>query len=80
MRTPTGWQRKPSRSVNFWRSRPLIGKPPKMTANAVVQQHCHQHVVLDAYSHERQLLTDSGVDAEVLNAGCCSLAGNFDFE
>jgi Fe-S oxidoreductase len=54
--------------------------PPQITARAVVQQHCHQHAVLDAYTHEQQLLTDAGVDAELLDAGCCGLAGNFGFE
>jgi Fe-S oxidoreductase len=54
--------------------------PPQITADAVVQQHCHQHAVLDSYSHERQLLADAGVEAEVLDAGCCGLAGNFGFE
>ncbi|WP_418001105.1 FAD-binding and (Fe-S)-binding domain-containing protein [Mycobacterium haemophilum] len=54
-------------------------EPPRITADAVVQQHCHQHAVL-GYTHERQLLSDAGVDAEILDAGCCGLAGNFGFE
>jgi FAD/FMN-containing dehydrogenase/Fe-S oxidoreductase len=54
--------------------------PPRLTGDAVVQQHCHQHAVLDAYTHEQQLLTDAGLDAELLDAGCCGLAGNFGFE
>jgi FAD/FMN-containing dehydrogenase/Fe-S oxidoreductase len=55
-------------------------EPPQIAAHAVVQQHCHQHAVLNSYSHERQLLADAGVDADVLDAGCCGLAGNFGFE
>jgi Fe-S oxidoreductase len=55
-------------------------EPPQISADAVIQQHCHQHAVLDGYSHERQLLADAGLDAEVLDAGCCGLAGNFGFE
>ncbi len=54
-------------------------RPPKLSTTAVVQQHCHQHAVLH-YMHERQLLSDAGVDADVLDAGCCGLAGNFGFE
>lgn len=54
-------------------------EPPQITAEAVVQQHCHQYAVL-GYAHERQLLADAGVDADVLDAGCCGLAGNFGFE
>ncbi|BBZ49043.1 FAD-binding protein [Mycobacterium heidelbergense] len=55
-----------------WEAPPIAGR-------AVVQQHCHQHAVL-GYTHERQLLTGAGVDTEVLDAGCCGLAGNFGFE
>jgi FAD/FMN-containing dehydrogenase/Fe-S oxidoreductase len=53
--------------------------PPQLSMTAVVQQHCHQHAVLH-YTHERQLLADAGVNADVLDAGCCGLAGNFGFE
>lgn len=54
-------------------------KPAPLRGSAVVQQHCHQHAVL-GYSHERQLLADAGVETEMLDAGCCGLAGNFGFE
>ncbi len=53
--------------------------PPRIDASAVVQQHCHQHAVL-GYSHERRLLADAGVETDLLDAGCCGLAGNFGFE
>jgi FAD/FMN-containing dehydrogenase/Fe-S oxidoreductase len=52
---------------------------PQIDADAVVQPHCHQHAIL-GYAHERKLLADAGVDAEVPDAGCCGLAGNFGFE
>jgi Fe-S oxidoreductase len=54
-------------------------EPPQISADALVQPHCHQHAIL-GYSHEKQLLNDAGVDAKVLDAGCCGLAGNFGFE
>jgi len=54
-------------------------QPPQTAAHAVVQQHCHQHAIL-GYTHERKLLADAGVDVEMLDAGCCGLAGNFGFE
>jgi len=54
-------------------------QPPHIDAGAVVQPHCHQHAILH-YAHERRLLEDAGVSAEVLDAGCCGLAGNFGFE
>jgi FAD/FMN-containing dehydrogenase/Fe-S oxidoreductase len=54
-------------------------RPPHIDADAVVQQHCHQHAIL-GYSHDRQLLVDAGIEPDVLDAGCCGLAGNFGFE
>jgi len=46
---------------------------------AVVQTHCHQYAEL-GFDADRELLAKSGVAAEVLDAGCCGLAGNFGFE
>jgi FAD/FMN-containing dehydrogenase/Fe-S oxidoreductase len=54
-------------------------QPPSIGASAIVQQHCHQHAVLH-YDQEHRLLDDAGVDVDVLDAGCCGLAGNFGFE
>jgi FAD/FMN-containing dehydrogenase/Fe-S oxidoreductase len=54
-------------------------QPPHIDAEAVVQQHCHQHAIL-GYSDDKQLLVDAGVEPDVLDAGCCGLAGNFGFE
>ena len=45
----------------------------------MVQQHCHQHAVL-RYADEQHVLESGGVDVDVLDAGCCGLAGNFGFE
>jgi Fe-S oxidoreductase len=46
---------------------------------ALVQVHCHQHAELGT-DDDRAVLTALGVDAEVLDSGCCGLAGNFGFE
>lgn len=54
-------------------------KIPEHHGRAMVQPHCHQHAVLK-YTREKALLEDAGVDVEVLDAGCCGLAGNFGFE
>ncbi|OBG84337.1 dimethylmenaquinone methyltransferase [Mycobacterium sp. E802] len=54
-------------------------RPPARSDTAVVQQHCHQHAVLH-YRHESALLESAGVDLDILDAGCCGLAGNFGFE
>jgi FAD/FMN-containing dehydrogenase/Fe-S oxidoreductase len=46
---------------------------------AIAQVHCHQHAIL-GFDRDRQLLRDCGVDVDVLDSGCCGLAGNFGFE
>jgi FAD/FMN-containing dehydrogenase/Fe-S oxidoreductase len=53
--------------------------PPRMTGRVIAQPHCHQHAIM-GYGCDTALLDDLGVQAEVLNAGCCGLAGNFGFE
>lgn len=58
--------------ANDWR-------PPALRGAAVAQPHCHQHAIL-GFDAEHDLLTAAGVDLEVLDAGCCGLAGNFGFE
>lgn len=53
-------------------------RPPPLTRRALVHVHCHQHASLNADSDAR-LLGWMKVEAEVLNAGCCGLAGSFGF-
>ncbi|WP_043724904.1 FAD-binding and (Fe-S)-binding domain-containing protein [Kutzneria sp. 744] len=56
---------------------PVVG--PLGSASAVMQPHCHQYADL-GLDADRQVLTAVGVEADVLDAGCCGLAGNFGFE
>ncbi|MEJ7704102.1 MAG: (Fe-S)-binding protein [Geodermatophilaceae bacterium] len=53
--------------------------PPQLNRRAIAQTHCHQHAVM-GYDADRALLERSGVQVEVLDSGCCGLAGNFGFE
>ncbi len=46
---------------------------------ALVQVHCHQHAELGTEA-DRAVMAALGLDAEVLDSGCCGLAGNFGFE
>ncbi len=46
---------------------------------AGTQTHCHQHAIM-GYDADQALLRAAGVDVDVLDAGCCGLAGNFGFE
>lgn len=48
-------------------------------AKAIAQVHCHQHAIL-GFEADLALLRACGVEAEVLDSGCCGLAGNFGFE
>jgi FAD/FMN-containing dehydrogenase/Fe-S oxidoreductase len=56
---------------------PVVG--PLGTAKAVMQPHCHQYAEL-GLDADRSVMRTAGVDATVLDAGCCGLAGNFGFE
>jgi Fe-S oxidoreductase len=54
-------------------------QPPAVRRRALVQLHCHQHAVLGEHA-DSEVLARAGVDADVLDSGCCGLAGNFGFE
>ncbi|MDN5857405.1 MAG: FAD-binding protein [Pseudonocardia sp.] len=49
------------------------------TVRALVQLHCHQHADLGSEA-DRTVMAALGIEAEVLDSGCCGLAGNFGFE
>ncbi|MBO2449520.1 FAD-binding protein [Actinomadura barringtoniae] len=46
---------------------------------ALAQQHCHQHAIW-GFDADRELLDKVGVELDLLDEGCCGLAGNFGFE
>jgi Fe-S oxidoreductase/FAD/FMN-containing dehydrogenase len=54
-------------------------EPPPLARRALVQKHCHQHAIM-GFDDDLALLARMGVDAQVLDSGCCGLAGNFGFE
>jgi FAD/FMN-containing dehydrogenase/Fe-S oxidoreductase len=54
-------------------------QPPHVGGAAVAQTHCHQHAIM-GYDPDRAVLEAAGVDLDVLDSGCCGLAGNFGFE
>ncbi len=45
---------------------------------AVAQVHCHQHAIM-GFDADTELLRRCGVDVQVLDSGCCGLAGDFGF-
>jgi Fe-S oxidoreductase len=53
--------------------------PPKLERRAVVHVHCHQEATAGS-SAEEGLYGRMGIEYEVLDSGCCGLAGSFGFE
>ncbi|MFF3905983.1 FAD-binding and (Fe-S)-binding domain-containing protein [Streptomyces sp. NPDC001848] len=54
-------------------------RPPALARQATVQTHCHQHAIMK-FDADQELMRRAHLDAEVLDEGCCGLAGNFGFE
>ena len=52
---------------------------PRLNRRAIVHGHCHQEAVM-GMDAERELLDRLGLDYEVLDSGCCGMAGSFGFE
>ncbi len=52
---------------------------PKLRRKAMVHGHCH-HTHVMTLSHEQSVLKNMGLDFELLDSGCCGMAGSFGFE
>jgi FAD/FMN-containing dehydrogenase/Fe-S oxidoreductase len=52
---------------------------PRLARKALVHGHCHQHAVLKMKA-ERELYKRIGLEFEILDSGCCGMAGSFGFE
>ena len=50
------------------------------TATCVLHGHCHQKALLGAAASAPALRLVPGLDVQVLDAGCCGMAGSFGFE
>ncbi len=58
------------------------GRPvelPHVEGKAMVQAHCHHQAVM-GFDAETEVLSCLGLDIEVLDSGCCGMAGAFGFE
>src|SRR6185437_4165272 len=53
--------------------------PPHLASRAIVHGHCHQKAVMSMDADEA-MLRKLGVDYELLDSGCCGMAGSFGFE
>jgi FAD/FMN-containing dehydrogenase/Fe-S oxidoreductase len=55
-------------------------EPPRVPGrHALFHRHCHETAVLDP-TREIELLERAGVEVQVLDSGCCGMAGMFGFE
>ncbi|HEY2854944.1 MAG TPA: FAD-linked oxidase C-terminal domain-containing protein [Gemmatimonadaceae bacterium] len=54
-------------------------RPPRFRRTAVVHGHCH-HKAIMKMGAEVTLLNQLGLDFELLDSGCCGMAGAFGFE
>jgi Fe-S oxidoreductase len=52
---------------------------PRLDSKALVHFHCHQRATSDT-DCDRAVLDRLGLDYEVLDTGCCGLAGSFGYE
>jgi Fe-S oxidoreductase len=52
---------------------------PRLNRKALVQPHCHHHSVL-GFDAEQGLLEAMGLDVEMVEPGCCGMAGSFGYE
>lgn len=54
-------------------------QPPTLKRKAIVQGHCH-HKAIMRLKEEESLMDKLGLDYEVLESGCCGMAGSFGYE
>ncbi len=54
-------------------------QPPQFRRKAIVQGHCHHKAIMRLDSEET-VMQKMGLDFEVLDSGCCGMAGSFGYE
>ncbi len=52
---------------------------PSLDRKAIVQGHCHQKAIMRMEDDEA-VMKKLGLDVEMLNSGCCGMAGSFGYE
>lgn len=53
-------------------------RPKVLSGRALLHLHCHHRAILDSTA-EQELLQATGIDLEILNSGCCGMAGDYGF-
>ena len=54
-------------------------QPPKLTGKIIVHGHCHHRATMNM-TDEMTILRQTGAEVELLDSGCCGMAGPFGFE
>jgi FAD/FMN-containing dehydrogenase/Fe-S oxidoreductase len=54
-------------------------KPPQLAEKIIVHGHCHHRATM-GMQDEMKLLRATGAEVELLDSGCCGMAGPFGFE
>jgi Fe-S oxidoreductase len=54
-------------------------KVPKVLQRAIVHGHCH-HKAIMKFDADKSIMKKAGLDANVLDSGCCGMAGYFGYE
>ena len=54
-------------------------KVPKVLQKAIVHGHCHHKAVMK-FDADKTIMKKAGLDADILDSGCCGLAGYFGYE
>ena len=54
-------------------------QPPTLHRKAIVQGHCH-HKAIMRFKEEKALMKKMALDHELLESGCCGMAGSFGYE
>ncbi len=63
----------------FLKQRRADWQPPRLEKKAIVHGHCHHKAVM-GFAAEPDLLKQAGLAVEVLDSGCCGMAGSFGFK
>jgi Fe-S oxidoreductase len=56
-----------------------LGRLPRLHRRALLHGHCHQKALMTK-DGEKEVLEAMGIDLEILDSGCCGMAGSFGFE
>lgn len=65
--------------AEFLETRAPHFRVPALHRKAIVHAHCHQNAVMGTKAEEK-LLARLGLDADLLDSGCCGMSGSFGFK